>query len=325
MLKKLSLVSFCFILSCFLSPAIASEQKKVPQIGSGESVFPEALSEVTKVALEYNEFRKKLYQAKRNFNALHMDSETVSEKEPLNLAEESSLPIIVDRLADVEAILRTQTDKGYGDIDYWIRTVVLNRSIGNTCVSLLNETIANHPEMNPLLRVAINNTSENLRRICSKDLYGNIDYWTAQSRELVDALWQAASNARKIIDSIENIPAIDIKIRLKNHLAVMVVFLSRMNDEGIGNIDFWKRTAEFFIRQANIGYEIIIKSLNEAGDNIPMLLKSVIQNVANNLLALAKKYSNGYGDITYWRDAASALRMGLSSEARNITEILKSF
>ncbi|MBF0410368.1 MAG: hypothetical protein HQM10_23680 [Candidatus Riflebacteria bacterium] len=328
MLRKTGLISLLFLFSAFFLPVFASEKQLNSETETIDPASLKATADVSEAIRNYKEFRKKLLVVRTLFLTLHRNPVSVTAKEKSDTVQsldETILPFVAAKLSDILIILRNQNDQGYGTISYWTRTYKLNRDVGFTAVNLLDETISMYPGMNNLLKIAIRNTSGNLRRVCSKEFYGDINVWTLQSKELVEAIWQAAANLREILTALDNLPEVDSKKLLIAHLEVSLVFLTRLNDEGYGDIEFWKKSTSFLVRQTKVATELLKVALDETSENIPVLLKSAVQNISNNLIFLLNKYSSGYGDTAFWRDSSNALRSSLNQEGRNISAILSSF
>ncbi|MBF0547337.1 MAG: hypothetical protein HQM08_23045 [Candidatus Riflebacteria bacterium] len=330
MLKRVLLVSVAAIFLATSCTANADEGRIKPENPKAIKVAPQNDGSQTKFApsgavvqimKEFQEVRKKEAAISGIFRGIHKDLATTGNQPPAS-PEEANLPLVVAQLWDLEYILQGQFDKGYGDLDYWIRTYEMNRDEGWMAVSYL-ENLETTP-MNGLLRAALKNASDNLRNVCSRKLYGDLQYWTDQSGIMRDALHQTGTNIRGVLDSVGNVPPAGAQEQMKVHLQLVQTFLAKQSDKGYGGLDYWTRTHGILRNEGTLAIGVLTRAMDQLGANLQGLLKSAVQNVINNLNAAVNRYNNGYGDCNYWSAACGNTRQGLWDAARNIGEILSS-
>jgi len=138
-----------------------------------------------------------------------------------------------------------------------------------------------------------------------------------------DNLWQAASNLRAIIDAVPYQVPQDPTPIVKGMLMIMMDLLKGQTDQGHGTLDYWTRTQTLLNMQARI-YIGLLNDLVGRYAGMNGLLRTSLQNVANNLGQASHKYDNGYGDIDYWITACSFLRDAMRSAGKNLTDIVNS-
>lgn len=113
-------------------------------------------------------------------------------------------PTTRDRLVVIADLLGSQSDKGHGDIDYWIRTHGLLRNNGHILVGELQNAVQADLQMNGLLRTSINNVANGLSQAMHKfdNGYGSLDYWVSASSFVRDELLKAG---RALLEILKNI------------------------------------------------------------------------------------------------------------------------
>ncbi|MBF0547729.1 MAG: hypothetical protein HQM08_25040 [Candidatus Riflebacteria bacterium] len=330
MLKRVLLVSVVAIFlatSCTTNAAegrIKPENPKAIKIASqndGSQTKFAPSGAIVQIMREFQEVRKKEAAISGIFRGIHKDLATTGNQPPAS-PEEANLPLVVVQLWDLEYILQGQFDKGYGDLDFWSRTYEMNQDEGWMAVAYL-ENLQTYP-MNGLLRAALKNASDNLRNVCSREPSGGTQYWIDQSGIMRDALHQAGTNIRGVLDSVGNVPPAGAQEQMKVHLNLVRYFLAKQSDHGYGGLNYWIRSHEILRNEGRLAIGVLTRATDQLGANLQGLLRGNVQNVINNLNAAVNRYSNGYGDCNYWSAAFEDTRQGFWDAAKNIGEILNS-
>ncbi len=284
---------------------------------------------VTAPARKYQVYRQKLNQVMDTFRNIHSAYGTgAPEGSPAFafMQEEKYLPVVMTQLWVVKTFLAGQNDKGHGDMNYWIRTHNLLAAQGGFAATKLRDMIQSYQgKVNPLLNAAIANVADNLSKAMDKysNGYGDLDYWVGASGYVRDALWQGASNLQGIIDAVPFTLPVDVTPIVKGQLMIVQDLLINQNDKGNGDIDYWIRSHGLLSMQARIVAGILQEILGRH-PGLMGLLATSIRNVAGNLGQAAAKYSNGYGDLTYWVGASGFVRDALRAAGRNLKDITSS-
>ena len=114
-------------------------------------------------------------------------------------------PVIKAKLETISHFLNGQTDKGYGDLEYWTRTysqLGMQASNGTEALNRLMQESGS--TMNGLLQTAIKNVITNLNAAAKKydGGYGTIDYWITACGFVRDGMHSASKNINEILGSI---------------------------------------------------------------------------------------------------------------------------
>lgn len=318
-----SLLVFIFSFGLVLH---AADQPDKPKLSNKPEKKAGADRKIRALMKQYKVMRSKTERLMASFRNVHGVLGTTNSDNPLD-RENAGLVIIRPTLGVLKEFLAQQTDKGHGDLDYWTRTHSLNRMQGEIACAELGRILEDcGQDMSPLLRAAIKNVLSNLKQGMSKynNGYGTIEYWTSASGYVRDCMHQAAENIDQVLGALPSVANEDPMGILRAHTRVIANILHKQGDKGHGDIDYWIRTHSILGRQCSFGAQSLRVLLGFVGGKIMPLLRNSVQNVIDNLDATARKYSGGYGDISYWTGATSYVRDGMHRGAADLRQILDS-